>query len=211
MKLDDQWILFELFSQHEYVSNYGYGNNPYPKKLKKSEESIINSVKKILKKDIDTKDFPSVQKQVTDYFYNDKLNHVWGRVPLLGPIGSSYIKSSNGMFLDLDDIEEVYVFNEDFSGSIKSKSCGWISWQLLKGDKSIFTSKSLTSDYQYIVTMNHFKLESSRTELAGKIVKYKNSKDGRTFKRFFVSNRFWFHDDLEKLWNMLPYIPFEHY
>lgn len=211
MKLDDRWILFELFSQHEFISNYGYGNNPYPEKLKKSEKKIIDSVKKIINRTIDIKDFPSVQKEITDYFYNNNLNHIWGRVPLLGPIGSSYIKSSNGMFLNLEDIEEVYVFKENFSGSIKSKSCGWISWQLMRGDKSIFTSESLTSDYQYLVTMNHFKLESSKTELASKIIKYKHSKEGRTLKRFFVSNRFWFHDDLEKLWSTLPYKNFVNY
>ena len=202
MKLDSRWKLFELFCQHEYILNSIYANK---KDKEASEAKVLSAIKKILKKSIKAKDIPKIQEEIDKHFYKDKIKHSWGRVPLLGPIGSAYIRSSKGALLDLEDIEEVHVTPTNFSGSIKSKSCGWISWLLVKGDKSIFNSKHLTSEYQYLISMNHFKQDTADKEIAEKFVKYKNSKEGRTFKRFFVSSRFWFHDDLEKLWKSLPY------
>ena len=130
---------------------------------------------------------------------------------MLGPIGSSYINISSGALLDLEDIEEVYLETENFSGSIKSKTCGWIAWMLVEGDKSFFTHKSLTSEYQYLVTMNHHKIETARGEIFEKLNKYKQTKEGRTFKRFFISSTFWFHEDLDKLRRSLPYTYFLSY
>ena len=203
MKLDDRWKIYELMAQHRYIS--GYSDASYSSKLKKSEKIIITNVKKILKKDITPEDFKDVESEVDDYFYKDKIKHSWGSIPLLGPIGSAYISSSEGQLLDLEDIEEVYVISEHFCGTIKSKKCGWIAWRLVKGDKSMFTSKSLTSEHQYLVAMEHHKADSAEREVIDKYIKYKNSKDGRTFKRFFAGNRFWFDDDLDKLWTILPY------
>ncbi len=203
MKLDNRWKIYELMQQHKYISSWSTFSSS--EKLEKCEKIIITNVKKILKKNITPKDFKSVDSEVYDYFYKDKIKNPWGQVPLLGPIGSAYISTSEGALLDLDDIEEAYVIPEHFSGTIKSETCGWISWRLVKGDKSMFTHKSLTSEYQYLVAMQHHKAESAEAEIIEKFIKYKNSKDGRTFKRFFAGNRFWFHDDLEKLWKILPY------
>ena len=208
MKLDKRWIIFELFRQHKYILTHGYGGSPYPEKVKRSEKKIISAVKKILNKTIKPENFGSIDEQVVDYFYEKKIKHPWARVPLLGPIGETYIVTGEGALLDLTDIVEVYVSPESFSGEIKSKTCGWIAWKVVKGDKSIFTSKHLTSEFEYLVSMNHHKRETAMTEVAQKFIKYKNSKDGRTFKRFFVGNRFWFDDDLDNLWRSLPYVNF---
>ena len=58
--------------------------------------------------------------------------------------------------------------------------------------------------------MNHHKIETAATEVIEKFTKYKNTKEGRIFKRFY-SNRFWYHDDLEKLLTSLPSVSFFNY
>ena len=211
MKLDERWRIYELMRQHAYISSHGYANKPYPKKVEKSQKKIISTVKKVLKKKIEIDDFDKLDSEITDFFFKEKPKHKWGHLPLLGPIGKSYINSSGGALLDLEDIEEVYLETENFSGSIKSKTCGWIAWMLVEGDKSFFTHKSLTSEYQYLVTMNHHKIETAREEIFEKLNKYKQTKEGRTLKRFFISNRFWFHEDLDKLHKSLPYTYFLSY
>ena len=207
MKLDERWRIYELLHQHYYISNHGLNGDPYPEKVKRSQNKIISNVKKILNKNITPKEFNNINKEINDYFYKDKINK---KLPLLGPIGGACISSRGGAFLDLDDITEVYILSENFSGTIKSNTCGWISWKLVKGDKSIL-NKDLVSDYEFLVSMNHFKAESAEREVIEKYIKYKNSKDGRTFKRFFIGNRFWFHDDLDKLHQLLPYTHFFSY
>ena len=207
MKLDDRWKIYELMRQHNYITSYGLNGDPYPEKVKRSQNKIISNVKKILNKNITPKEFNNINAEINDYFYKDKINK---KLPLLGPIGGACISSRGGAFLDLDDITEVYILSENFSGTIKSNTCGWISWMLVKGDKPIL-NKDLVSDYEFLVSMNHFKAESAEREVIEKYIKYKNSKDGRTFKRFFIGNRFWFHDDLDKLHQLLPYTYFFSY
>ena len=207
MKLDERWRIYELFRQHNYINNHGLNGDPYPEKVKRSQNKIISNVKKILNKNITPKEFKNINAEINDYFYKDKIDR---KLPLLGPIGGACIASRGGAFLDLDDITEVYILSENFSGTIKSNTCGWISWILVEGDKTIL-NKDLVSDYEFLVSMNHFKAESAEREVAEKFIKYKNSKDGRTFKRFFIGNRFWFHDDLDKLHRLLPYTYFFSY
>ena len=208
MKLDDRWKIYELMAQHRYISSYSSAS--YSSKLEKSEKIIITNVKKILKKDIAPEDFKTIESEVSDFLYKEKMEHRWGHVPLLGPINSAHVDEVHTL-LDLEDIEEVYVNAENFSGSIKSKKCGWIAWRLVEGDKSILIHKSLTSEYQYLVAMNHHKIETATNEVMEKSIKYKNTRDGRTFKRFFSSSRFWYHDDLEKLLTSLPSVSFFNY
>ena len=207
MKIDNRWKIYELMSQHRYI--YSYSSASYFSKQEKSEKVIITNVKKILEKDITPEDFKAIGSEVSDFLYKEKMKHSWGHVPLLGPIKSVHLYESDSL-LDLEDIEEVYVNAENFSGSIKSKKCGWIAWKLVEGDKSILTHKSQTSEYQYLVAMNHHKMETATTEIIEKYVKFKNTKDGRTFKRFF-SRRFWYDDDLEKLLTSLPSVSFFNY
>jgi len=207
MKLDDRWKIYELMAQHKYISSYSSAS--YSTKLEKSEKIVITNVEKILKKNISPKDFKNIESEVFDFLYKEKMEHRWGHVPLLGPIKSTHIDEVHNL-LDLEDIEEVYVNAENFSGSIKSKKCGWIAWKLVEGDKSILTPKHLTSEYQYLVAMNHHKIETATTEVIEKFTKYKNTKEGRIFKRFY-SSRFWYHDDLEKLLTSLPSVSFFNY
>lgn len=202
MKVNDRWILFELLKQHDYINTHGYNNKPYPGFVKKSENRIILETKKILGKTISNKDIYKLTFEIENYFYDEILVHDWGKIPPLGPIGSAQIYTNKGQFIDTDDIEEVYVYKKDFSGSIKSKSAGWISWINLKNGENSF---------QYLVTMNHFKQDSSLKELYEKVYKFKDSKTGRKLKELFMSNHHWYHDDLEKLWKSLPYKNFGNY
>lgn len=202
MKLNDRWFLFELLRQHSYIISHGYNNKPYPKKVERSEKQIILATKKILQREIKKQEIELVNQDIDEYFFKELLVHPWGNIPPLGPIGGSQINTNNGQFLDLNDIQEVYVYREDFSGSILTKSCGWVSWINLKNEDNTF---------QYIVTMNHFKQDSSRKELYEKVYKYKSSKIERKFKNFFISKNHWFHNDLEKLWASLPYVNFLNY
>ena len=209
IKLSNEWILYELLAQHDYILTHGYADQPYEGFVKKSENKLIKKTKEILNKQINSSDIPNLKKEIEEFFYETKslVNSKYGKLALLGPIGKSYI-NLNQCFLDLKDIMEVYVNASDFSGSIKTKSTGWVSWILLEGDRGI--SKSLASKYQYLVTMNHHKMESSQVELFEKVRKYEDETMSRHLKRF-ISSRFWFHEDLEKLWRQISYIPFIRY
>ena len=48
-------------------------------------------------------------------------------------------------------------------------------------------------------------------EVLEKKLKFNQEKLKRAIKNFFISNRHWYHDDLEKLNNQLPYINFLKY
>lgn len=209
-KLNLEWKISELFAHRNYFEKmYSIDENSreiykWKERLNKIDKKIIALAKKTKKKELKEKDLPKFEKEIEDFFYKSKLvNEEYGRVPILGPIGSMRIQ--NGKFLDLEDVLDVYVYPEDISGSIKTKSCGWIGWMILKGDYNI--QKSLTSKYVTLTTMNHFKEETCRQELFKKKLKYENpeNKFGRGLKRFFYSNRFWFHDDLEQLYESLKY------
>ncbi len=202
MKINDRWILFELLKQHAYINSHGYDNKPYPGFVKKSESRIILQTKKILGKTISNKDIDKLTLEIENYFYEKLLVHEGRRINPLGPIGSAQIIINQGQFLDIEDIEEVHVNKEDFSGSIKTKSVGWISWIHLKNSEN---------DFQYLVSMSHFNQDNSIKDLYEKVFKYKQSKTGRKIKEFFVSNSHWFDEDLEKLWRSLPYTQFLNY
>ena len=213
-KLSDEWKLQELFSQYNYIKNLHdiNGSESDIKRLKIAESKIIENYKIINKKTISPKNLHSIEKKISDLFYDSKFIHSdFGKIPILGPIGDQRINS--GLFLDLDDIKEVYLDREDISGSIRTESCGWISWKYKKGDKSMFIHNSLTSKYICLTTMNHFKMETSYSELIKKDLAYYNpdTKMGRNLKRFFISNRFSFHDDLENLLSSLKYYDIYNY
>ena len=212
IKLSAEWKFIELFAQHNYIKNLHdiHGDEFDKKRLKISTEKIVKYYKKIYKKTLIEKDLLSLNNKIKDLFYKKKfLDPEFGEIPLLGPIGQ--MRLSHDFFLDLDDIKEVYVDSEDISGSIKTETCGWISWKIKKGDKNMF--KHLTSKYIVLTSMNHFKQETSLEELWEKNRRYDNpdSTMGRHLKRFFVSNRFWFHDDLEKLFKSLRYFRLNEY
>ena len=48
MKLDDRWKIYELMRQHNYITSYGLNGDPYPEKVKRSENKIILMLRKFL-------------------------------------------------------------------------------------------------------------------------------------------------------------------
>ena len=209
-KLPEQWRLFELFRQHDYITTHGYSSSPYPEKVKRSEEAIIKSAKKILKENIKKDYLPVLDDEIHKFFYGDNckiINQNFGKLYMLGPIGSANI-SPDGKLLDLDDIKEVYVETEGLKtyhiGTIHSENCGWICWMLTKGDKPL-------PDYEYLVAFNHHKRETAFSEVIEKYHKFNREITGRKLKRFFIHNRFWYHDELEKLLESVPYTNFLSY
>ncbi len=214
IKVNEAWRLTELIGVHKYILTHGYGGQPYPTKIKKSGENLKLQIKKILKKDIniqslnDEEYLELLRQEIKEIFKKTgiSLNQNY----CLGPIGNFY-NLSDGLFLDLDDIEEVYVSDENLKGgkscgSIKSKSCGWIAWCAVSVEK-----KADKNTLLYIVSFNHFKKETAMKEVLEKKLKFNQEKLKRAIKNFFISNRHWYHDDLEKLNHQLPYINFLKY
>ena len=214
IKVNEAWRLTELIGVHKYILTHGYGGQPYPAKIKKSGENLKLQIKKILKKDInieslnDEEYLELLRQEIKEIFKKTgiSLNQNY----CLGPIGNFY-NLSDGLFLDLDDIEEVYLSDENLKsekgcGSIKSKSCGWIAWCTVSIEK-----KADKNTLLYIVSFNHFKKETAMKEVLEKKLKFNQEKLKRAIKNFFISNRHWYHDDLEKLNNQLPYINFLKY
>ena len=113
------------------------------------------------------------------------------------------------IYYDIDDFKEVHVQARDNKmmgrkyalGLIKTESSGWIGWMIVLGDKAL--QKKLTSKYVTLTTMSHFKMKTAQEDLFAKYHKYNGEVLQRGLKRFFISNRFWFHDDQEKLDNSL--------
>ena len=205
IKVNEAWRLAELIGVHNYILTHGYGGEPYPGKVKKSGEILKSQIKKILKKDINIEHLndqeylkslsQDIQKILKKPFSNQD------QAPFLGPIGNLYNLHRN-LFLDLEDIEEVYLSDEKLKsgesyGSIKSKTCGWIAWYMINKDKKAV----------FIVAFNHHKQETSIKEMLEKKNKFNQEKVKRAIKSIFVSRRNWYHDDLEKLNDQLPYVP----
>ena len=214
IKVNEAWRLTELIGVHKYILTHGYGGQPYPERIKKSGENLKTQIKKILKKDInietlnDEEYLELLREEIKGIFKKTgiSLNQHY----CLGPIGNFY-NLSDGLFLDLEDIEEVYLSDENLKGkkscgSIKSKSCGWIAWYKVSAEKKADKDVLL-----YIVSFNHFKKETAMKEALEKKLKFNQEKLKRALKSFFISNRHWYHDDLEKLNNQLPYINFLKY
>ena len=214
IKVDEAWRLTELIGVHKYILTHGYGGEPYPTKIKKSGENLKLQIKKILKKDINIE---SLNDEEYLELLREEIKEIFNKTGIslnqhycLGPIGNFY-NLSDGLFLDLEDIEEVYLSDENLKGkkscgSIKSKSCGWIAWYKVSAEKKADKDVLL-----YIVSFNHFKKETAIKEVLEKKLKFNQEKLKRAIKNFFISNRHWYHDDLEKLNNQLPYINFLKY
>ena len=193
-KLSEEWKLYELFYRYNYFKDDLYR----VEKKTSIENQTIDLYKSQYKKKILLKDFKKLSNQLLKY--SDQFNHVeFGKIPLLGPFGRVAFRN-NGYLINLNDLEEVYINTDNFSGFFKSKICGWIGWQLVKGDKGHLSSK-----YVYLTTKNNHNLDSATKNLININLKYDQERTGRKFKRFFINNRFWFHDDLENLFNELPH------
>jgi len=205
IKVPEVWRILELFRIYKCLDVY---RSSYTNELKKIENELIKTYKKILKKDLlpyelPFEDLKEIYKIFDDAGIEKRL------FPYLGP-ASFYLKASlfvrQYKILDIKDIEEVFVSKENFKGkkmygSIKSKSYGWSAWCLVdlkkKDQKNIFT---------YVVSFNQFREETAYKEIFEKKFKYNEEKLQRSLKKFFISDRFWFHDDLEKYYQNLPYM-----
>lgn len=210
-KLPDQWILFELLKQHSFQKKLkDFADNPIPKTGDETANKIIKLTKKLLKRDIKSEEFENFYKELKDHFFHEEASLHNSILPYLmtnylGPLGFSTTR----FLFNLDDFTEVHIQGPDRKmmgrkyayGFIKSETCGWIGWMLVTGDKALH--KIQTSDYVWLTTHNHFKLETAKTDLFTKSAKYNNEVFGRGLKRFFITTRFWFHDDLQKLYRDL--------
>ena len=133
-KLSEEWRLYELYCQYHFEKTCREG------KAGKVREKIVNVATEVLNKDttrlmISENDFEELGKDLIK-FRNQFVHSEFGKISLLGPIGKEGLYSM-GFLLDLDDITEVYLDVKNYRGCINSKKCGWIAWQLVKGDKSL--------------------------------------------------------------------------
>ena len=206
--------LIEHIKIHSYVCNYGYFGSPSKDKIKKSAKKLQLNIKKKLNIEVSTEvltntaDLGPLFGEI--YERLKKINIFSNQGPYMGPIGMFYNRN-NALFLNLDDIEEVCLSKENFQGkklygSLKSKECGWISWCTVevrpKDDKVVC---------DYVVSFNHHKQSSSIEEMFQKKHKYREEKLKRSFKRVFANHSYWHLEDIEKLNEKLPYIPFLKY
>jgi len=202
IKVPEVWRIIELFEIYKYLEFY---RSRYTKELKKIENELIETYKYILKKDLSSDNLllEDFLEEVYEIF--DDAGIEKGLFPYLGP--ANFVQRQK-KFLNIKDIEEVFVSKENFKGkkmygSIKSKSYGWSAWCLVdlkkKDQKNIFT---------YVVSFNQFREETAYKEIFEKKFKYNEEKLQRSIKKIFISDRFWFHDDLEKYYKNLPYITF---
>jgi len=210
IKVPEIWKIYTLNNIYDYVKTHGYANTPYPKKVKKAEDQILNFIKVQKKKNIK---ISSIEKIIIETNKQFKEKKILG--PITGPTGDSY-GTYKGLFLDLNDIEDVYISKDKYEtiindkidacdkyGVFKSKTCGWVGWIIAN-----ITKKDATT---FLVSFNHFKKETAMSEVFSKLNKYNDEKVSRRLQKFFISNRFWYHDDLENLNKALPYTPFLNY
>jgi hypothetical protein len=198
-KLPNEWRLLESLRHYFFLIHLkDFGGEPINEPYIKAATKIISYGKQILKIKISQNDFVKVYKEIREIFFhkNAELKNSITKSMMdlyLGPLG---FKNSRVQY-DIDDFEEVYVeantktVNRDYTwGCIKSKSCGWAGWILVHADKA--------KQKNFLTSINHFKKETLIDELFQKYAKFKNEKIGRSLKRFFISNTFWYHDDYEK-------------
>lgn len=53
IEVPEVWRLVELNQVHKYILSHGYGGEPYPDKVKKSEKKLISETKRILNINVD--------------------------------------------------------------------------------------------------------------------------------------------------------------
>lgn len=209
MKLDIKWKLQQLFEKYNIQKSYLLGHQ-------ETKREIIKYAKQMLNKTINDDNFADIAKDLNDYFFEEKLKisfldkeyfpdsqDLIGKVVRpLGPISVKEAYSYNGRYTNLDDITEAHVNMETLSGEFKSKECGWIGWALVK-DTSYLDFRSETV-VVWIVTKNHFKQGTAISDVIAKKIKFKNSIDYRSLKKFAWNTPSWWHDDLEELHKQLP-------
>ena len=218
-KLPEEWRILESLKYYRFQKNLkDFADNPIPATSKKTAEKIIVLSKKILKKEVKEEDFEKLFIDIKKFFFN-KDTALSGSIntclmdSYLGPLDFN----NSRIYYDIDDFKEVHVQARDKKmmgrqyayGLIKTESCGWIGWMIVQGDKAL--QKKLTSKYVYLTTMNQFKMKTAQEDLFAKYQKYNSEVLQRGLKRFFINNRFWFHDDQEKLDNSLREVTIDNY
>ena len=194
-KLSDEWKLYELYYRHHLAKEI------YTKEASNIEAQIIEIYKNSFNRKISIKDFNMISKELKEFANKFKHNE-FGKIPILGPFGRvAFIARSYE--LDLEDISEVCLDTDNARGFIFSKKCGWISWKLVKGDQGI--SKGLSSAYIYLVSKNNHSQDVAFENILKLEFKYQEERMTRHIKRFFISNTFWFHNDLNELFEELPH------
>lgn len=211
-KLPEEWRILELFNQYTIIVT-----RRDKKLIQEYEQKIIKHVKDIINKKITVNDFKSVYTEIRNLFfhkeselkdtYTDSLMSAY-----LGPLGFNNFR----ILYDISDIEEVHLLGKidyyvsDYYpyGCIKTKTAGWIGWILLyDGDKTgenWFKKERDLSKYIFLISINNFKKETALSNVTDQYNnQYKHNILSRHFKRFFINDKFWFHEDMKKLRNAL--------
>ena len=216
-KLPKEWILYELFLQYEYtispairISGNARNSKDYLADLiKKKSQLILKDYKKYEDEFISNRfaswDDSALSKKIKNIFYIDDekefkkneevpISEYWYS-SMLGPLGPWHTNAS----IDLDLIKEVYVSNFNDSknliyGSCLTKSHGWISWGMVRGDKRFF--KNLEFKTNFFISWNKNTKEASMDEMWRKYNKFKLEKFGRNFDIFKSIGSYWFVEDV---------------
>ena len=215
-KLPEEWRLLELIRHHRYQKHL-VSANPDREDCKRIAENsrikIINNSKKIYNQTVDEKDFKEIFIKVKKYLYN-KHSQISGSffdslmISFLGPLTFHISKIAYEIY----DFDEVYISHpekkenrkSEIYGCINTKTCGWVAWLLLEDDRSLVNSKT---KYVWLTVKDYFNQETAIKELFAKRNKFREV----SFIRRLVSNRQWYHEDLENFFESFRSIEIDNY
>jgi len=219
-KLSEKWRMYELFCQENFNDMVlGHGDRA----KRNFSNFFVEQAENILDKKISLKDFEKtrpyeeskdhkllgeeLKKFAHQYAYEvffKKQLYSRKYVFILGPIGKTLLYSKAYM-LDLNDVVEVYVDRDNWSGCINSKTCGWIAWKVLRKDTLI---EQNPHRFTFLISKNNINMEASIDDLRKKIIRYDREKISRHLKRIYADH-FWFDDDLLDLIDKLPIVRYD--
>jgi len=218
-KLPEEWRLLELIRQYKYQKHLE-GANPDREDCKRivenSRTKIINASKKIFNQTVDEKDFKEIFIKVKKFFYN-KHSQISGSffdslmISFLGPLTFHISKIA----YEIWHFDEVYISHpekkenrkSEIYGCINTKTCGWVAWLLLEGDRSLVNSKT---KYVWLTVKDYFNQETAIKELFAKRNRFKEVSFSKAFSRL-VTNRQWYHVDLENFFESFREIEIDNY
>jgi hypothetical protein len=218
-KLPEEWRLLELIRHYKYQKHLEEAN-PDREDCKRiaenSRRKIINDTKKIFNQTVDEKNFKEIFIKVKKFFYN-KHSQISGSffdslmISFLGPLTFHISKIA----YEIWHFDEVYISHpekkenrkSEIYGCINTKTCGWVAWLLLEGDRSLVNSKT---KYVWLTVKNYFNQETAIKELFAKRNRFKEVSFSKAFSRF-VTDRQWYHEDLENFFESFKSIEIDNY
>jgi hypothetical protein len=218
-KLPEEWRLLELIRHYKYQKHLEEAN-PDREDCKRiaenSRRKIINDTKKIFNQTVDEKNFKEIFIKVKKFFYN-KHSQISGSffdslmISFLGPLTFHISKIA----YEIWHFDEVYISHpekkenrkSEIYGCINTKTCGWVAWLLLEGDRSLVNSKT---KYVWLTVKDYFNQETAIKELFAKRNRFKEVSFSKAFSRL-VTNRQWYHEDLENFFESFREIEIDNY